>query len=276
MDNDYLEVEERRQPPWYLLTGVVIGLGLGLLVSLVLSPVRYIQTAPASLSAPYQDDYRLLIAQSYVASGDLTRAQQRLALFGADGSAEALAAQAQRLLSEGGSLEDARALAHLATLLYLQIAALGSTPTQTPFPPSATPEPSATPKPSSTPQPTFTPRSSPTLLPTQETPFTLTNWENICDPALPAGLMQIYLWDAAGAAVPGVQITVAWESGIDTFYTGLKNFISPGYADFEMAAGVVYSIRVGDGGETYNDFTAPDCGDYAGGLLLEFSLEPSD
>ena len=52
MEDDYLEREEApRQPPWFLLTGVIVGLIIGLLISLLVIPVKYKDTAPAVLSA---------------------------------------------------------------------------------------------------------------------------------------------------------------------------------------------------------------------------------
>ena len=81
--------------------------------------------------------------------------------------------------------------------------------------------------------------------------------------------------DGSGTPVPGVQVNVAWDGDLDTFFTGLKPAVSAGYADFQMTPGVSYSLRVGDGGETLNGLSAPDCTDgggnvFAGGLLLKF------
>lgn len=290
MEDDYLEEEEApRRPPWFLLTGLVLGLGIGLLISLVISPVRYTDTAPASLALEYKDQYRWLIARAYQANTDLVRASQRLALLQDADPQEALAAQAQRLLSEGQDVSQARILALLASALenpvnqpaqptsQVSVATAGPG-TQQPFATLDLTQAilTATPQPSLMPLATFTPRPNPNLLPTLGAPFVLDNQAQICDPALAQGLLQIELKDANAQPVAGIQIHVAWDGGLDTFYTGLKPSISPGYADFVMNAGVNYSLRVGDGSETLNDMSAPQCtttdgSSYLGGLRLEFS-----
>lgn len=289
-DDNYLEEEQStRQPPWFLLTGLVLGLGIGLLISMLITPVRYTETAPATLSREYQDRYRWLIARAYQANGDLIRAQQRLALLADVNPHEALVAQAQQMLAEGKSVENARALADLASAL----SSAAKQPVETPVASSTatvsldTQQPVATldmsaavqtatsPAATQTLMPTSTQRGELTALPTLGLPFALNNRQEVCDPSLTPGLLQIELTDQAGQPVAGIQIHVAWNAGLDTFYTGLKPSISPGYADFVMSAGVVYSLRVGSSNETIKDLTAPQCqgdgGGYLGGLRLEFS-----
>lgn len=296
-EDEYLEEDEGpRQPPLYLITGLVIGLAIGLLISLVFSPIQYVDTDPSLLAANYKDDYRLLIAQAYQANGDLGRARQRLALLEELNQPDLLAAQAQQLLAEGEAEEPARALAGLASALAAPVSgpvqspppaaetALPGAPANTtaPFatldleqavqtatlPPTQTLPPTAT----STPQPTFTPRSGTTPLPTLGAPFELVAQEDVCEPDRLPGLLQIEVQDNRGRPIAGVQINVAWDGGLDTFYTGLRPSISPGYADFNMTAGVVYSLRAGELSETINGLQAPQCGQggssYTGGLRL--------
>lgn len=295
MHADYLEEDEGpRQSPLYLLTGLILGLGLGLLISLVFSPVTYTDSAPAALSAADQDTYRLWIAQAYQAHTDDERARQRLALLADANTLDALTAQAQQLVGQPEGESGARALAQLAAALSApqptaNPSEIGLQPTQT-APAASTPqtletlgleqavqtatqpaEPTAT----NTPQATFTPRSTPSPLPTLGAPFSLLNTERLCDPQLPPGQMQIYLSDAQGEPLPGVQINVAWADGLDTFYTGLHPSIDPGYADFSMSADVTYSLRVSDLSATVDNLIAPTCpGDdgeeTVGGLRLEF------
>ena len=59
--------------PWYLLTGLVIGVALGLLIAYVIYPVEYTDTAPFSLRTDAKETLRGLIAQAYMADGDLAR-----------------------------------------------------------------------------------------------------------------------------------------------------------------------------------------------------------
>ena len=65
----------------FILTGLLIGIGLGLLISLVVFPVKYSNIAPDLLGNSQKEHYRALIATSYNARGDLGRAKARLALL---------------------------------------------------------------------------------------------------------------------------------------------------------------------------------------------------
>ena len=112
---------------WYLLTGLVLGLIMGLLYTWVISPVKEVDSHPHLLREDYQDIYRTLIARAYQANSNLPRAKARLDLIGDDEPALALAAQAQRYLAEGGELDTAKVLANLSSAL--QVAAIaGATP----------------------------------------------------------------------------------------------------------------------------------------------------
>ena len=106
---------------WYLLTAIILGIGLGLVYAWNISPAEYVDTHPSTLRTDYKDQYRAMIASAYIATGDIQRAQARLNLLGDDDPAM-LAAQAQRFMAEGGGYEDAKALADLAS-------ALGQAPT---------------------------------------------------------------------------------------------------------------------------------------------------
>ena len=59
------------------------------------------------------------------------------------------------------------------------------------------------------------------------------------------GVIRIYLQDAEGRGYPGMPIVVSWESGEETFYTGLKPEVDAGYADFELReVGLEYYIVI--------------------------------
>ncbi len=81
--------------PWYLLTGLILGLGFGLLYSWVISPVRYVDTEPSSLRSDFREQYRALIAVAFLSNGDLPRAKARLALLADLDIAKTIAIQAQ-------------------------------------------------------------------------------------------------------------------------------------------------------------------------------------
>ena len=114
-------MNEDERGNWYLLTGVVLGIILGILFAWVISPVEYVDTAPESLTNEFKDQYRVLIASAYVANGDLVRAKARLGLLGEADIYLVVAEQAQQMLAEGGSVEEAQALGRLALVLGQEI-----------------------------------------------------------------------------------------------------------------------------------------------------------
>ncbi|NIW47255.1 MAG: hypothetical protein GWN30_21655, partial [Gammaproteobacteria bacterium] len=96
----------------------------------------------------------LVIAKAYQSTGDLERARARLDLLEITDPQIVLAAQSQRYLADGASVQDAEALAELA-------ASLGEDP---PDPPTSAPEtPTAVVSSTSTLTPTMTVTASPTV-----------------------------------------------------------------------------------------------------------------
>lgn len=66
----------------------------------------------------------------------------------------------------------------------------------------------------------------------------------LCDNTANGGLLRVYVRDRLGAGVPGVQVTIIWSGGKDTFFTGFKPNVDPGYADFQMEPGQRYQIEL--------------------------------
>ena len=305
---------------WYLLTGLLLGIGLGLLYAWVISPAEYVDTPPFSLRTDYKDRYRAAISVAYVASGDLQRAKARLTLLEDENPSLALVEQAQRYLADGQDLLDAQAMADLASALgqaptplptrpqdtvtstatsqpsaTLTMTSLppSATPTKTPLPetavtttlsvtlavttrPTLTPTLTRTPGPSPTPSPTPTPIPSRTPTATLAPPFVLDNRVEVCNPLIGEPQIQVFVSNAAGVGIPGVEVIVLWREGEEHFYTGLKPDIDPGYADFVMQPEVTYTLQVSDGGQVIPDLVAPDCTDtrgnrYWGSWRLVFS-----
>jgi len=294
-------MREENRGPWYLLTGLVLGLAAGLAFAWVVSPVRYVDTAPASLRDDFKSQYRALIAVAYLYSGDLQRAQVRLNTLGQANPAGELALQAQDALAEGRPESEVQALTLLSAALSGQAAPVDLTGT-----PSGSPAANQTPQPAlnltptplvvqattavveaSAPTPTsgatrargtatFTPTPIPSRTPTL-TPgadFVLQNQQLVCDLTRGEALIQVEVLDAAGQPVPGVEIVVRWEGGEDHFFTGLHPQISLGYADFAMTPGVSYQVQLASGGQTVPDLVVSECegdpGRYWGNWLLEF------
>jgi len=276
-------MKQDRRGSWYLLTGAVLGVSFGLFYSWVISPVKYVDAPPYALRADFKDDYRALVAAAYLYSGDLLRAQDRLAQLKDDETAQTLAMQAQRALAEGRPEEEVRALGILAmalgggvmpdtsSLTPTQAATFipptsGSTPTPLLIEPTASPTMTMQTSPTSQstvniPQSTTsyqTPQTE-TPTPTQGAPFVLQETQLVCNINQPEPLIQVEIKDAAGQPVPSVEVVVAWDGGEDHFFTGLKPELSLGYADFVMTPLVVYSIHLTDGGKTAGDLTAAEC-----------------
>lgn len=140
MLSDTQEMRTTSQPPQkrsplYLLTGVILGLILGLVYAWVINPVIYEHTAPANLGDADKAEYRSTIAQVYAVTGDLQRASMRLALLGDPDPVFTLGVQAQLALAQGQDAE-AHALALLASAL--QSASLFQEPQLEVMPPQPT------------------------------------------------------------------------------------------------------------------------------------------
>ena len=262
----------------FVVTALIIGLGLGLLISLVISPVNYQNVSPSMLKPADKDLYRAMIALSFNARGDMGRAQARLGLLEDENPQVGLAAQAQQSIAQGKPAEEARSLALLA-------AALGKGP-QLPW--YYPPNPSSpyrhqplllriTPtldipvtRPTNPPLP-----PAPLPSPTAGEAYVLKDrTNNICDVEF-SQILQVYVIDKAGKSVPGAEVIVSWSDGEDHFFTGMKPAIDVGYADFKMDVDVPYNVRMANGGQTSTNIVAPNCKldsgmEYKGGVKLIF------
>ncbi len=295
-----------RRGPWYLLTGLALGIGLGLLIAWVLAPVQYTDTTPSTLRADFKDQYRFMIASAYNASRDLGRAQARLNTLSDLDPVKALGEQAQRMLAQDSSMENVRTLADLSEALQSSAQTASPAPgngTDSPSPASPLPEASATlensqpaeteaptltvealpslsPTPKDTLEPlptaifTATPRPRPTATATPAAPFIFDTQSTFCEPAQP-GLLQVYLVDAENDPVPGVELVVSWFGGEEHFFTGLKTEMGFGYADFSMTPATEYALSLSNGVTRITGLLAPTCtddngGTYPGGIRLQF------
>ncbi|MCJ7512466.1 MAG: hypothetical protein MUO23_05800 [Anaerolineales bacterium] len=254
---------------WVL--GGIVGLLAGVFYAWRVNPVSYTQTDPTSLRADFRMDYLALIASAHAGTGDLARAQARLAVFGAEDLAQTLGALAQQRLASGYPEAEARALAGLA-------AALGERPGQpaigTPGPAPGTPTRQATP----TLGPSRTPQASSTRAPTSTpgAPFQLTRQEVVCEAEAPQPRLQVQIVDASGRGVPAMEIRVVWDQGSDRFVTGLKPELGAGYADFTLEPGIAYTVELPGSSALVTGLKIETCSDpqgqeYEGSWLLVFS-----
>jgi len=277
-------MKNEHRGPWYLLTGLVIGVVFGLIYAWRISPVKYVDTSPATLRDDFKDQYRVLIAAAFVMDGDLARAQARLNLLNDPDMASAVALQAQRALADGRPPEESHELGLLAIALSQgvvvteqpglstpskpsPVSALTVMPTFPPVPGSSTPTapgtspvPPVSPTAPMTPYPTFTLMPSRTPTPSAGAPFVLKKAPTlVCEPTSKQPLIMVEAWDAAGQPVPGVEVIVNWTGGEDHFFTGLKPEYGLGYGDFLMTPSVAYSLHLAEGGEPVSGLIAADC-----------------
>ena len=284
--------------PWTVLLALLIGVGLGLVYSWVISPLQVVDAAPIALRADFKDQYRSAIAAAYAANSDLTRAQARLSLLNDSDPVEALNAQAQRMLATGQSFEEADQVAALASALDQNGSSLPAA-TQTPMAETAegtaNPSTATIPPASEIPLPftetplietaqvietqatsvSSTPRPTRTVIPTLGSPFALTGQESICDSNLPDGLLQVLVLSSNRRQMPGMEILITWEGGAENFFTGFKPELGNGYADYVMTPDVTYTVQLRLGSDIASGLTTPTCqtpdgATYFGGIKLTF------
>ena len=275
--------------PWAWLLALALGFGLGLTYAWAISPVEYVDAEPLVLREDFKDHYRSAIAAAYASTGDLERARARLTLLGDPNPSQVLTAQAQRMLAVGESSVSIQQVAMLAAAL--QGGAVANPPTAIPTSssersvqpidtPTSAPETPLTTvevEPTSTPVPILTPTSRPTrtLTPTLGAPYQLVGQDTVCDPELAEGLLQVVVTNATRKQIPGVEIIITWSGGEEHIFTGLKPELGHGYADYQMAPDVTYSVRMADGGTPASGISASTCtgtdgNTYLGGQLITF------
>jgi len=237
-------------------SGILVGLCAGLLYGWLVQPVRLIDTVPASLRADFQDDYVALIAAAYAATGDLPRAQARLALLPGAGDQDRLAALAQGGLAAGRPLSEVQALAALAAELS------DGRPSPTLDRPPATALPTAQPSPTLT---TPRPRPSPIPTATPGAPFRLGERQLVCNDPAPQPRIQVVVLDAAGEGVPNVLVRVIWDTGQDQFFTGLKPELGVGFGDFTIEPDTEYTVQLSESDAIATGIRSEACADSSGG-----------
>jgi hypothetical protein len=266
----------------FVLVGIALGLGVGLLITWQVWPVQYYDTDPIDLRQEYKDDYVVMIAAAYAQDRDLGLASLRLGQLGLEDAKQSVLGLFQRY-GEAGYGGETRSLALLAYDLGVTDVALlpyveeltptpeliptpeptpteeatqTPTPTETPSAPSPTPT-QPTPEPTSTatqppPTPTYTPTTRPedTPTPTVATDFDYQLVEQSdlgCSSDRSGDYILAYVRDEDDRGVAGVKITVKGPDVEDSFFTGLKPEIGPGFADYLVTASGSYTVQVAEG-----------------------------
>ena len=223
---------------WTLLAlvfalALAAGLAGGLFYAWVLDPVEYTGAAPDVLYIEDKYVYLILVGDLYAYEGDLEQAQARLAELDIEPSGLVLAGFIEAYLDGGGRAEDVRNLAWLARDLGASggIMRVFSAPTPLPVEPTSAAAGAAA---------ATAPLASPTPIPT----FRLLEQTALCaDPGQP-GMLLVWVRDAAGSGLPGIEVVASWATGQESFFTGLRPEMGPGYADLEMSPQIAYDVAL--------------------------------
>ncbi|MBN2470495.1 MAG: hypothetical protein JXN59_07215 [Anaerolineae bacterium] len=260
-----------------LLLGLGIGVALGLTYTWVINPVVEYDTQPPQLSPEARRDYLIAISMAYRADADLHRAVNRLVELRMPGDPfQALAEEACAMFQQGVNTNATRNAIEAMIALYKPQGRSGCADTSDLFvveQATATPFPTAIPvTPTLVPPATKTPSLStpmlqtpPTLLPTREpTPvpqtgdYIIANIQTFCS-IEQAGLIEVYVQAPGEGDQPGVRVRVAWDSGEDFFFTGLKPERGAGYADFQMEANRNYTVELPQRSRRSTSLVASQC-----------------
>jgi hypothetical protein len=268
----------------FVVVGVVVGLCLGLFITWQAWPVEYYDTDLVDLRREHKDDYVVMIAAAYAQNDDLESATSRLEQLGFEETKQIVLGLFQRY-GEAGYREETRSLARLAydlgvsdvaLLPYIQqptptpepsptpqptpteVVIPTATPTETPAEPTATsteapPEPTSTatqPPPAPTHTPTTPPEDTPTPTVAVDFDYQLVEKSDLgCTTDRDGDYILVYVRDVDDRGVAGVKAVVEGPGVEDSFFTGLKPDIGPGFADFLVTIPGSYSVEV-VGGKT--------------------------
>lgn len=282
-DPEFVEdrASSRFGPTSLFFVGLIIGLVGALYYAWIINPIVFLNASPARLRDEDKAEYIFLVSQSYAATGDWEKTQERLADLNDEQIEQTVATQLERYLREGKPAPVMNNLAALAAELGVSspamavfgpltegtaTAAAAETPTlavESPTP-TLSPMPTDTRSPTRTPAPTSTPTRpvEPTAVPV----YRLLGQERVCDEDAPAPRIEVEVVDALLEPLPGVEVIVQWEGGQDHFFTGYKPEFGLGYGDFQMAPEVSYSVFLAEGSPTVGGLRIEDCDEGEGGL----------
>lgn len=235
--------------------GFLLGLGSILLYAWVLAPVDFSNADIVDLRDLHKDDYIRMIAAEYMVDGNFVLTQRQVTALGVSDTGSRVFDLAR---TEPNPLRQ-QALVRLYLHLQNPALVLKATGTPTPRPTtSVTLTPRSTARPATPtliiPTPTLTrirPTLEPTLVPPTAFPnpaaplFKLAEKQALTCRDIDEGVIQVIVRDADGNDLAGIAIEVAWATGHDSFYTGVKPERGLGFADFAAEPGL-YSVRLLD------------------------------
>jgi hypothetical protein len=85
-----------------LVLGAAIGVGIGLYIGWVISPVQYINADMSNLAPRYKDEYTIMVASGYQVDHDLNEAIRRLRPLGFPNVPVYVRDVTERYISESG------------------------------------------------------------------------------------------------------------------------------------------------------------------------------
>ena len=226
----------------YLLTGIAIGLIVGLVVAWLLFPAQVNGISPAKLSPFAKEEYRTQIAMAYAATGDAHRAAARLALLEDRDPIRSLNVQAQLALLDQDSQREARALSQLSQAIYeLVLLRLGEV-------------------------------DNAGIILVENASYSLFEQQNICEDASDPPLLKLFLVNAEALAASGIRLLLKSDGGNADTFTGLLPELGAGYAEFDLFPNEQYVLEIQDE-EILRSIKAPLCSsdqdeEYWGSLLL--------
>ncbi len=100
-----------------IVFALILGVAAGLAYGWLIQPVKYVNTAPASLRVDYRTDYVLMVAEVYQANGDLNAARVRLAALGPQSPLDMVTAALEYTVAHGADRTDLDTLNRLAVQL---------------------------------------------------------------------------------------------------------------------------------------------------------------
>ena len=239
--------DPQQRPPLYLVTGLATGLVAGLILAWILWPPRVTGVSPASLDESYKEQYRLMTSLAFASSGDLGRAQARIALLQDGDPVRALTSQAQVALGNSATQREARALAGLASAMQAFFSSQ-----------AATAEAINTPNPEEQSQ-----VSTPFESGAESAAYDLENQELVCNGVDTPPFLQIFVFDSNANPQAGVQLSLRSQEDVVELSTGLHPEMSPGYAEFILTPRVAYSLSI-NGVEMMGGIQAAACETEAG------------
>lgn len=277
-----------------VLLGLVIGLVGSLYYAWVVDPIIFVNANPSRLTPPDQEEYIIMVSQSYAVDGDWPLAQQRLAALDDPDLSQTMGLLLERFVREGRPpdlLRDVAVVAQqvgstnraVALFAPTPLPAAGqetATPTATPplvpIVPTVTPTPdemglpdSPSPTPTVTPFPLFTPETA-VATATPRPNYRLLTQQRVCGDE-PINRLEVLTWNAFLDPEPGVEVVVSWPGGTDRFYTGFQPERGADYGDFTMQPDISYTVQLADGSPEISGLRIEPCeSGLPGGWRLTF------